>query len=172
MAVARNSGIQSQRWHFEPNEIALLSRESDKCLSIRRVHIIVCAYWELYNYKIKLYNYIKIYAWDVASALIIENTKSRKVRLRNRYDDISQNSRLCPKLSNFPQNVFIRNKSIIWHSINNRTSTSPNSAIRLSCRIAECEVSAWNMLLPYHECKKKKKRKKFPEFRWRNYGLI
>lgn len=60
--------------------------------------------------------------------------------LRDRYDDISQNSRLCPKLSNFPQNVFIRNKSIIWHSINNRTSTSPNSAVRLSCRIAECEI--------------------------------
>lgn len=58
----------------------------------------------------------------------------------DRYSDISQNSRLCPKFSNFPHNVFIRNKSIIWHSINNRTSTSPNSVVRLSCRIAECDI--------------------------------
>lgn len=30
-----------------------------------------------------------------------------------------------PNLSSFPQNVFIRNKLIMWHSINNRTSTCP-----------------------------------------------
>lgn len=54
---------------------------------------------------------------------------------------------------------FIRNMSIIWHSINNRTSTSPNSAVRLSCRIARVRGFAWNAFLSSQKWKKKQRKK-------------
>lgn len=100
---------------------------------------------------------------DSVNFVIQARSAKLRNRLRDRYGDISQNSRLCPKLSSFSTErflYFIRNMSIIWHSINNRTSTSPNSAVRLSCRIAGVRGFMRNALLFSLKIKEKNKERK------------
>lgn len=105
-----------------------------------------------------MYIVIKVWrAWD--SIDLVTKAKIEETDCEIRHIPEQQTMPKTFELSTERFLYFIRNMSIIWHSINNRTSTSPNSAVRLSCRIAGVGGFAWTRFSLFTKIKRKTKKK-------------